>query len=89
MALLLGNTQECIRKLQDENTKEALLAVGKAEGLAQGLLQRSIKSIYLTSNYSKELLEKWIKEGKVAEKHRDLFLQYIDIKQKTQLSHGM
>ena len=76
--ILLGNTQTCLRNLQENNTNLAIQEAGKTEGMAQAIFARSIKNIHHHFDFTRKDLEDWIKNKKIHDFHKDSFLKYAE-----------
>jgi hypothetical protein len=76
--ILLGSAQTCLKELQAGNNSLAIQEVGKAEGMAQALFQRSIKNIYHHFDFTRKNVDEWINKKKIQDHHKDAFLKYAE-----------
>jgi len=77
-SILLWSVQTCLKEMQAGNNNFAIQEVGKAEGMAQALFQRSIKNIYHHFNFTRKKVDEWINKKKIPEHHKDAFLKYAE-----------
>ena len=75
--MLRAFAQNGLASLQSGNASVGIQELGKVEGMANSLFTRSIKNIQRHFNYNRNDIEKWIKNGKIHESHKNDFLKYI------------
>jgi hypothetical protein len=75
--ILLGAAQSCLGEIKNNNMALANADVGKIEGMAQALFQKSIKNIHHHFNYSEKTVDRWLKKNKIDGKHKKDFLTFI------------
>lgn len=78
VALVLGNCQEAIKNIRENQIPEALISSGKAEGGTQTLLQQTIKIICHYHNPTDADITNWFKRGKIDKNFKPLFKIYSD-----------
>lgn len=76
-ALLLGSVQQCLRDLQNGNYQSAIEFAGKTEGQGQAIYQKTAGYIQFLYDYDKEMLDDWLKNGKIDDIQFSILKQYI------------
>jgi hypothetical protein len=77
---LLGSIQRCLEQIRLSKLTNSIIIeeAGKTEGMAQVLFTQSIKKIYHQYEYSSEVIDDWIKKGKIVEHHKMEFIKFSD-----------
>ena len=76
--LLLGYTQQSISKIHEQKIDEARQLAGSSEAMAQAIFNHSIRNISHLYDFDTKLVEKWVRERKMVDHHKDAFLRFCD-----------
>ena len=77
---LLGSIQRCLGEIRAKQVSNNIIVeeAGITEGMAQVLFTQSIKKIYQQYEYSSDIIDDWIKKGKIVDHHKMEFIKFSD-----------
>jgi hypothetical protein len=75
--MLIGNIHEALRAIQNNDLPSARQSAGQTEGQAQLLFENSVKSLWVNRGYTRDDIDRWVKDGVILQDHVRAFAAYL------------